>query len=422
VKVAIVHYAASPIVGGVESVIAAHAGLMAADGHDVRIVAGRGGTDDAGSVVPSTSGPSWRAGSAVVVPVPLVDPIHERVVAMQVELSAGRVPDAFDGLVAELRGELEGVLAGADVVIAHNVCSLSLNLALTAALRELVDDAVGRGGPRFVLWHHDLAATQPDYAAGLHDGRPWSLLREAWPGVRQVVVSERRREELAGVTGLPLDAISVVPNGIDIGRSWGLAPRANALRARIAERGVELLALVPARITPRKNIELALEVVAALRQGGSSAGLIVTGPVDPHRPGEHVYLERLLQLRTRLGLDDVAWFLAVEPDGPVPDELVDDLFRIADLLLLPSRDEGFGLPLLEAGASRLPIACSDLPTLREIAGEDALYFGLDDDPTEIAARIRTRLDADPAWRLARRVRLEYAWDLVYRTHVAPLLG
>jgi glycosyltransferase involved in cell wall biosynthesis len=341
---------------------------------------------------------------------------------MQMELSAGRVPDSFEALVAELRGELARVLAGADVVIAHNVCSLSLNLALTAALRELVDDARGRGGPRFVLWHHDLAATQPDYRAGLHDGRPWSLLRETWPGVRQVVVSQRRREELAGVTGLPLEAISVVPNGIDIGRGWGLAPRANALRARVAERGVELLVLVPARITPRKNIELALEIVAALRRAGSPAGLIVTGPVDPHRPDEHVYLERLLQLRARLGLDDVAWFLDVEPDGPVPDELVDDLFRMADLLLMPSRDEGFGLPLLEAGASRLPIACSDLPTLREVAGEDALYFGLDDDPTVIAAKVRSRLDADPAWRLARRVRLEYAWERVYRSHVAPLLG
>ena len=403
-RVALVHYAAPPIVGGVESVIAAHARLMAADGHDVRIVAGRGGTD--GSVVH----------------VPLIDPLHERVAALQVELAAGRVPGSFEALVAELRGELSSALAGSDVVIAHNVCSLSLNLALTAALRELVDDASARDGPRFVLWHHDLAATLPDYRAGLHDGRPWSLLREAWPGVRQVVVSQRRREELAGVTGLPLEAISVVPNGIDIGRGWGLAPRANALRARVAERGVELLVLVPARITPRKNIELALEVVAALRRAGSPAGLIVTGPVDPHRPGEHVYLERLLQLRARLGLDDVAWFLAIDPDGPVPDEIVDDLFRMADLLLMPSRDEGFGLPLLEAGASRLPIACSDLPTLRELAGEDALYFGLDDDPTVIAEQIRSRLDADPAWRLARRVRLEYAWEHIYRSYVAPLLS
>jgi len=421
VRVALVHYAATPIVGGVESVIAAHARLMAADGHEVRIVAGRGGTHESASGGPSIGGPGSQPASPVVVAVPLVDPVHERVVAIQLELSAGRVSDSFEALVAELRGELASALAGADVVIAHNVCSLSLNLALTAALRELLDDASSRGGPRFVLWHHDLAATQPDYRTGLHDGRPWSLLREAWPGVRQVVVSQRRREELAGLTGLSLEAISVVPNGIDIGRAWGLAPRANALRARVAERGVELLVLVPARITPRKNIELALEIVAALRRAGSPAGLIVTGPVDPHRPGERVYLERLLQLRAGLGLDDVAWLLAIEPDGPVPDELVDDLFRMADLLLMPSRDEGFGLPVLEAGASRLPIACSDLPTLRELAGEDALYFGIDDDPTVIAARIRSWLDADPAWRLARRVRLEYAWEHIYRSHVAPLL-
>jgi glycosyltransferase involved in cell wall biosynthesis len=101
--------------------------------------------------------------------------------------------------------------------------------------------------------------------------------------------------------------------------------------------------------------------------------------------------------------------------------MVDDLFRLADLLLLPSRDEGFGLPILEAGASRLPIACSDLPTLRELAGDDALYFGLDDDPAAIASRIRDRLEADPARRLARRVRLDYAWEQIYRTRIAPLL-
>jgi glycosyltransferase involved in cell wall biosynthesis len=403
VKVAIVHYAAPPVIGGVESVIAAHARLMAADGHDVRILAGRG---DAG---------------ADVILVPLVDPVHDRIVATQEELAAGRVPDGFDALVAELRGELAAALAGVDVVFAHNVCSLALNLALTVALRELVDEATASGGPRFVLWHHDVAATRPDSRATLHEGRPWSLLREDWPGVRQVVISEQRREELAGVTGLPREAIAVVPNGIDIDRAWGLAPRVAELRRRVAEQGLDLVALVPARIMPRKNIELALEIVAALRRAGTAAGLLVTGPVDPHRPAEHLYLARLLEVRARLGLDRVAWFLATEPDGPVPDDMVDDLFRLADLLLLPSRDEGFGLPILEAGATRLPIACSDLPTLRELAGDDALYFSVDDDPAAIADRIRARLDGDPARRLARRVRRDFAWEPIYRALIAPLL-
>src|SRR5215207_8699606 len=155
-RVAIVHYAAPPVIGGVESVVAAHARLMAADGHDVRLVAGRGDAHAGGSVE--------SPGEVIIVP--LVDPVHDRIVAMQAELGAGRVPATFDALVAELRRDLAGALEGADVIFAHNVCSLSLNLALTAALRELVDQA-GSGGPRFVLWHHDVAATRPDYQATL---------------------------------------------------------------------------------------------------------------------------------------------------------------------------------------------------------------------------------------------------------------
>ncbi|MBI2300477.1 MAG: glycosyltransferase, partial [Armatimonadetes bacterium] len=43
-----------------------------------------------------------------------------------------------------------------------------------------------------------------------------------------------------------------------------------------------------------------------------------------------------------------------------------DLYALADVVLLPSSTEGFGLPLLEAGLHRVPIVCSDLPALREV--------------------------------------------------------
>ena len=42
--------------------------------------------------------------------------------------------------------------------------------------------------------------------------------------------------------------------------------------------------------------------------------------------------------------------------------------------MLPTRFEGFGLPVLEALARGLPVACSDLPVLREVAGPHATYF------------------------------------------------
>lgn len=99
-----------------------------------------------------------------------------------------------------------------------------------------------------------------------------------------------------------------------------------------------------------------------------------------------------------------------------------DLYRLADLAFLPSHDEGFGLPILEAAAHRLPIVCTDLPALRSLAGDAAIYIDPDDDPVEVAARILERLDADPAARLAIEIRTRYAWDVVYRERIAPLLA
>ncbi len=67
------------------------------------------------------------------------------------------------------------------------------------------------------------------------------------------------------------------------------------------------------------------------------------------------------------GVVDHIAFLATEPEGPPSDAVVGDLYRVCDALFLPSRDEGFGLPVLEAAASRLPVVCADLPSVRAIA-------------------------------------------------------
>ena len=408
-SIALVHYAGPPIVGGVETVIAAHARLMVDDGLEVRIVAGRGEAPPSGCALRL---------------VPLIDPLHPRIRAAQEALNAGRIPPQFDALVEELRRDLEQALAGVDVVIAHNVASLNLNLALTAALRVLADEAIDRpeAASRLVLWHHDLAATRAGERGSLHEGWPWSLLRESWPGTTAVVVSRHRRDQLADLTGVDPASIAIVPDGMAVERTWKLEPEAAMVFERAAREDVELLLLVPARITPRKNIELALEVLAELRAAGRSAAVVVTGPVDPHRPGEQAYLDRLLALRSELGLERVAWLLGAESGGGISDAAMADLYRMADLHFISSHDEGFGVPILEAAADRLPIVSANLPALREIAGDDALYFELDDPPASIAARILERLEGDPTLRLARRVRSSYTWQHVYRTHIAPLLG
>lgn len=402
--IALVHYTAPPVVGGVERVLGRHARLMADAGHTVRVVAGRG------------TAPDRRVRFERV---PLADSQHDAVRRVAIELEAGRVPDAFGRLVEQLARELDRALAGAEVVIAHNVCSLNKNLALTSALHLI---SAGIGAPRLVLWHHDLAWTLPRYRASLHDGEPWDLLRQPWPGAIQVTISTSRRRDLATLMGLAPAEIRVIPDGVEVGGSAGVHPRTADLlrRAPLDERWP--LLLLPARLTPRKNVELALRLVAAMRDAGRVAGLLVTGPVDPHDAAERGYLHRLQALRGTLGLDDAVWFAAELLPRALPEAAMADLFHIADALVLPSHDEGFGLPVLEAGLARLPVICSDLPALRALAGDEALYLEPDEAPATAAARVLERLEADPAARLARRVRFAYAWPKIYERHIAPLLA
>ncbi len=148
----ILHYTGPPVVGGVESVIAHHARVMAEAGHSVRILAGRGGQFDE---------------RIQFIGIPKVDSRHPEVEAVKMELDQGRTPTKFGVLVAELVATLQETCANTQLLIAHNVCSLNKNLALTAALWQLHESA---GLKRLVLWHHDLAWTTPRYRSELHGG------------------------------------------------------------------------------------------------------------------------------------------------------------------------------------------------------------------------------------------------------------
>ncbi len=404
-EIVLIHYSAPPVVGGVESVIGHHACLMADAGHSVRILAGRGAQVD--PRIP-------------FVQIPLADSRHPDVLALKAELDAGRVPPAFEELTDRLVTELEKGAGGADIAICHNVCSLAKNLALTAALKRLFEKKTHLHP---VLWHHDLAWTTPRYQGDLHEGYPWDLLRTDWAGAAQVVVSELRQGELAQLLGAPPERIAVVPNGIDVGRFLKMENQTQEFIRRLNLLEAGPLLLLPVRITPRKNIELALRVLAELRKGPfPQAALVVTGPLGPHNPSNVQYFKRLADLRRELGLEDGAHFLAELTSDFLPDEVIADFYRLADALLLPSREEGFGIPVLEAGLAGLPVFCSDIPPLRSLGKDQADYFSPDAEPAEVAALVAHRLSGDPTFDLRLRVRNEFTWERVYNEKIAPLLA
>lgn len=402
-KIALLHYSVPPVVGGVESVIAHHARLMRDAGHEVMLVAGRG--EAMNDHIPLSH-------------IPIIDSMHPAVLAIKAELDAGRSPPSFGQLVESLVSALRPILDGVDVLIPHNVCSLNKNLALTVALRQLSDTT---GTPKFILWHHDLAWTTPRYLPQLHDGLPWDLLRTDWPGVRQVVVSETRRYELANLLRIPLDRITVVPNGVETAHLLKLEPQTQTLIQAMCLNEAEPLLLLPVRLTPRKNIELALHVLADLRRRSPRAALLVTGPEGPHNPANAQYKQRLLGLRDQLGLRGAAHFAAEHTNEFLPDAVIGDFYRLADALFLPSREEGFGIPLVEAAFARLPVFCSDIPSLRELGRDDAAYFSPDAEPSTIAAMIHDRLAHDTTYRFGTRARSIYSWKGIYEKHIDPLL-
>jgi hypothetical protein len=93
---------------------------------------------------------------------------------------------------------------------------------------------------------------------------------------------------------------------------------------------------------------------------------------------------------------------------------------MADLLLMTSKDEGFGLPLLEAGLIKLPIACTEIPPFLEV-GEDVCFFRLDDHPRTIAGRIMEYLARSNTHTMFRSVMLKYVLDVICRREIMPFL-
>lgn len=402
-KIAILHYSVPPIVGGVESVIAHHARLMSADGHSVRLVAARG---------------SAMNEQIPLILIPLADSRHERLTNMNEELKRGEVAIDFESLRDELVTELETALAGIDILIAHNVCSLNKNLALTAALYQL---HMSNKLPRLILWHHDLAWMSPRYLPELHNGYPWDLLRNDWGKTTHVVVSDMRREELSELMKLEPASIHVIPNGVDIHRFYKLETLTQDLLDKTHLLDASPILLLPVRITPRKNIELALWTLAALKKDFPHAALVVTGPLGPHNANNIKYFDLLADLRKQLGLEGSVYFLAELHNDFLPDEVIADFYRVADALFFPSREEGFGIPLIEAAFSHLPAFCADIPPLRKLGLGDAQFFSPDEDPTKVAKKIADYFQNSMSARLAMRARAAFRWEAIYRQHIAPLL-
>jgi glycosyltransferase involved in cell wall biosynthesis len=215
--------------------------------------------------------------------------------------------------------------------------------------------------------------------------------------------------------------ITVIPAGLDMPSFLNIRPETWDLARSLGVQDLSPLLLAPVRITRRKNLELGLAVLAELVKLYPRAGFLVTGPTGAHNPENTAYLASLQEMRSQMGLEGRVHFLAeIQPAG-ISDRAIAEWYRLADALFLPSLEEGFGIPVLEAGLGRLPIFCTRLPALEALAGDMATYFDPQDPPASIAAQVRERLMNDQAFRLRDQIRGRFTWEAVYENHLKPLL-
>jgi glycosyltransferase involved in cell wall biosynthesis len=270
-------------------------------------------------------------------------------------------------------------------------------------LHSLASTAPASGPFRRVVTVHDLIyARFPEAHAGLRALGMRVLVPLAVRRSDRVIAdSQSTSRDLVDLLGVPPAKIDVVPLGL--GTVARALPAPEALvrrRLGLGDRPV-LLSLSAKR--PHKNLAALLEALAMLDE---RPVLVLAGYATAY---EH-------ELRGRaheLGLDDdvrwPGWLEAAELEG---------LWALSGAFVFPSLYEGFGLPVLEAMARGVPVACSTAASLPEVAGAAALLFDPRDPRAIAAALARLPAEAERLRRAGLARAAEFTWERSARETIA----
>ena len=226
-----------------------------------------------------------------------------------------------------------------------------------------------------------IHATEYGRHQGWVDSHPQSYIHgvERWMANRceqLITCSAYMREHVADIYGLEEDRVAVVANGIDPSELVPVGDLAS-LRASFAQPHEKLVLLV-GRLVYEKGFQLALEALPRLIERVPGTRFIVAGSGTAE--------EDLRRQASELGLDAHGTFV-----GWIGDDVLHSLYRIADLTVVPSIYEPFGLVALEAMASGSPCLVSDTGGLREVVPNE-----------DVGLRFRSR-DPDSLGQMAERL-------------------
>jgi glycosyltransferase involved in cell wall biosynthesis len=201
-----------------------------------------------------------------------------------------------------------------------------------------------------------------------------------------VTVSRYSKNQIMEELGIPGSKISVIHCAV--GAHFRRPAEQKEIQSAVATLGLNRpYLLYVGNLKPHKNVAMLLRAFAHLRHDKQLPhSLLLVGNDVRGRPP-------ILQECARLKITDVVTFAPHLPAGMLP-----AVYAGADLLVLPSTMEGFGLPVIEAMATGTPVVCSDAASLPEVAGDAALYFDPNSDEQLICQiELVLRSDTLRAW-------------------------
>lgn len=226
---------------------------------------------------------------------------------------------------------------------------------------------------------HTLARVKNDLLAPGDSPEPARRIEgelEVMAGADVLIAStDAEWQQLSCLYGAPHDRLKIIHPGVDHGM-FAPGDRA-AARARVGLGGEDVMLYV-GRIQPLKGLELAIEALARLP--GDAVLLVAGGPSGASGERE---LERLKARAAALGLVDRVRFA-----GPQPHDALPDFYRAADVLVVCSHSESFGLSALEAQACGTPVVGTAVGGLSYVVADGASGYLLGSrDPDRFAQRV-----------------------------------
>jgi len=404
-KIAILHFAYSPNIGGVEKLVEDHANILVNADFEVKIITGNGKRNNK---------------NIEVVNIPELQSVMNFNPSLQNKMLINGVFDKeFQQLSNFIGAKLKANLEGVDTIIVHNMMTISRNLPFIKAFQSYAEKHTDQ---KIIVWIHDhmyIKNNQIVTDKVKTSDTEYRLITTPIKNVQYIGISETLGNNLNKLMSFNKSNFHVIPNGININSFleiddsiWKIAKDHNLLNKFP-------LILSPINILERKNIEFSLKLINKLKKYYPSIFYVISGKASLHRDTQ-TYFDSIVDVINKLDLNKNVLFLSKKLQHSLANSELHDLYDLSDAIFYFSKSENFGIPILEAGVTKTPIFTSDIEIFREI-GKDNI-FHINTNYLENASRlIYDFFESNKSSKLFTEVKTKYNLETIISNMLIPLL-